>query len=233
MPDFPARTSQLPEKAQGSQDRGADFSGLDSRQQTLFSEMEAGSSSRMWETCSVPKVAEISPSFSRRYKSGGFWTEPGECSTLSISEWPSAGAEYSCLRAVLEADVHPRFYLSQKAAAGILRRAHKRRKKIPEELLSALQQVCGDLIETTRPPYKPQQVTTQWLMDSQCSTEIKALAENQRAEMREMETTPALTKGGGKMGQGYQAIREGQVVRRLTPTECERLQGFPDGWTVI
>lgn len=23
------------------------------------------------------------------------------------------------------------------------------------------------------------------------------------------------------------------VVRRLTPTECERLQGFPDGWTKI
>ena len=23
----------------------------------------------------------------------------------------------------------------------------------------------------------------------------------------------------------------GTVVRRLTPTECERLQGFPDGWT--
>ena len=23
----------------------------------------------------------------------------------------------------------------------------------------------------------------------------------------------------------------GQAVRRLTPTECERLQGFPDGWT--
>lgn len=25
----------------------------------------------------------------------------------------------------------------------------------------------------------------------------------------------------------------GSVVRRLTPTECERLQGFPDGWTDI
>ena len=24
---------------------------------------------------------------------------------------------------------------------------------------------------------------------------------------------------------------DGYVVRRLTPTECERLQGFPDGWT--
>lgn len=23
------------------------------------------------------------------------------------------------------------------------------------------------------------------------------------------------------------------AVRRLTPTECERLQGFPDGWTAI
>jgi site-specific DNA-cytosine methylase len=21
------------------------------------------------------------------------------------------------------------------------------------------------------------------------------------------------------------------TIRRLTPTECERLQGFPDGWT--
>ena len=23
----------------------------------------------------------------------------------------------------------------------------------------------------------------------------------------------------------------GYIVRRLTPTECERLQGYPDGWT--
>ena len=26
-------------------------------------------------------------------------------------------------------------------------------------------------------------------------------------------------------------IADSPVVRRLTPTECERLQGFPDGWT--
>jgi len=29
----------------------------------------------------------------------------------------------------------------------------------------------------------------------------------------------------------YQFARVGMSVRRLTPTECERLQGFPDGWT--
>lgn len=26
-------------------------------------------------------------------------------------------------------------------------------------------------------------------------------------------------------------IAQQSIVRRLTPTECERLQGFPDGWT--
>ena len=31
----------------------------------------------------------------------------------------------------------------------------------------------------------------------------------------------------------YQFIRNRMVVRRLTPVECERLQGFPDGWTQI
>ena len=29
------------------------------------------------------------------------------------------------------------------------------------------------------------------------------------------------------------SCRSGGAVRRLTPTECERLQGFPDGWTRI
>ena len=60
-----------------------------------------------------------------------------------------------------------------------------------------------------------------------------AFAENQRAEIREAGCVPALGQGGGKPGQGYPAVREGLSVRRLTPTECERLQGFPDGFTQI
>lgn len=31
--------------------------------------------------------------------------------------------------------------------------------------------------------------------------------------------------------QDKRGIFNGQRIRRLTPTECERLQGFPDGWT--
>ena len=48
----------------------------------------------------------------------------------------------------------------------------------------------------------------------------------------EMPYMSSLNSGGGKPGQGYPAARVGARVRRLTPTECERLQGFPDGWTL-
>lgn len=43
--------------------------------------------------------------------------------------------------------------------------------------------------------------------------------------------------GGAGYQQGYLKTEESDsvetVVRRLTPMECERLQGFPDGWTDI
>ena len=40
--------------------------------------------------------------------------------------------------------------------------------------------------------------------------------------------TPCLSKSAGGMG-----VSANMGVRRLTPTECERLQGFPDGWTDV
>lgn len=59
-----------------------------------------------------------------------------------------------------------------------------------------------------------------------------SITENQRGEVWEEEGIPTtVTAGGGKPGQGYPAVRSGPTVRRLTPTECERLQGFPDGYT--
>ena len=60
---------------------------------------------------------------------------------------------------------------------------------------------------------------------------VAAFAENSRAEVRyeagDGSRTGALSTGGGKMGQGAPA------VRRLTPRECERLQGFPDDYTLV
>lgn len=35
------------------------------------------------------------------------------------------------------------------------------------------------------------------------------------------------------MAKGPRAVENKEIVRRLTPLECERLQGYPDGWTDI
>lgn len=43
----------------------------------------------------------------------------------------------------------------------------------------------------------------------------------------------AMSTGGGKPGQGYPDAFIGSAVRRLTTRECERLQGFPDDYTLI
>jgi hypothetical protein len=62
----------------------------------------------------------------------------GESLTPNISEWPNDAAVCS-LSQVLEQTLTPqRFFLSSKACAGILRRAEKRGKKLPEQLQNAL-----------------------------------------------------------------------------------------------
>ena len=80
-----------------------------------------------------------------RWESAGMGT-PTECWTLSTSDCPSAGAEYSSLPDSLEApgSLHLRkYFLSQKAAAGILRRAARRGRRLPGEMLAALESVAN------------------------------------------------------------------------------------------
>lgn len=48
-----------------------------------------------------------------------------------------------------------------------------------------------------------------------------------RAELTLNDTWGAIKCAGGKPGQGYPAAIVNMAVRRLTPLECERLQGFP------
>jgi site-specific DNA-cytosine methylase len=45
------------------------------------------------------------------------------------------------------------------------------------------------------------------------------------------DTAATLQAGGGGAGAKTGLYMEKYGVRRLTPVECERLQGFPDGWT--
>jgi DNA (cytosine-5)-methyltransferase 1 len=57
------------------------------------------------------------------------------------------------------------------------------------------------------------------------------IQQNQRHEVIASDKASSLTTGGGKPGQGYGAVYDGYRVRKYTPLECERLQGFPEDWT--
>jgi site-specific DNA-cytosine methylase len=52
-----------------------------------------------------------------------------------------------------------------------------------------------------------------------------------RSDGVSVECSPTLTSGSG--GNTKPGIAHRMTVRRLTPRECERLQGFPDDWTLI
>ena len=150
----------------------------------------AGVLSKTCPDSSVLTADGISESSSIRWGSSGIGGPTGSL-TLSTSEWPS-DAVVCTLSDILEARVPPKYYLSPKACAGILRRAERRGRKLPELLEAALRMTSTDTEPTSPIPCTPAARST---------------------------TT-------GRSTPTYS-------VRRLTPTECERLQGFPDGWTTL
>ena len=67
---------------------------------------------------------------------------PGESMTLNFGESPSEERE-STLSAILDLNAPDKYSLSPKACAGILRRAEKRGKILPDMLKEALMEVVG------------------------------------------------------------------------------------------
>jgi len=56
--------------------------------------------------------------------------------------------------------------------------------------------------------------------------------DTQRARIMDKSgVAPTLQSGAKDSGNITPAVTQNLTVRRLTPVECERLQGFPDGWT--
>lgn len=133
-----AKTCQSPANEKDSMVNDQSCSTKQPESLTLFSATEDGSSLRMYPDSFPQTVDETSVPFSRRWPNSGFTTSPGECWTADTSECPSGGGVFSSLPDVLEATVPSRFFLSPKAAAGILRRANKRGRDLPEPLDRAL-----------------------------------------------------------------------------------------------
>src|SRR4051794_5937800 len=93
--------------------------------------------------------------------SSGAWSDSGmasptECLTLSTVDHATSLAPsrsddgVSCLSDILETgDVPPKYFLTPRACAGILRRAAKRGKELPRQLQAALQQVADSAPTST------------------------------------------------------------------------------------
>lgn len=64
------------------------------------------------------------------------------------------------------------------------------------------------------------------------ATSAVAVQESQ-AGVREYDTAGTIRSEAPGSQQGGSLLRHGFRVRRLTPLECERLQGFPDYWTAV
>ena len=89
-------------------------------------------------SCHLTEEKILEPSSQRWGKSGmGSHTESW---TLNTSEWPKDAAVCSLLDTLEIGNVPQRFFLSQKACQGILRRAERRGKKLPHTLLVALKE---------------------------------------------------------------------------------------------
>lgn len=96
-------------------------------------------SSRMFQGSFLPMMDETSGLSSQGYDQCGLLSAGG-CWTADFSESPSDGVE-STLSAVLQKTVSARFFLSGKAARGILKRAAKRGRTLPTRLQRALEAV--------------------------------------------------------------------------------------------
>ncbi len=261
---------------------------------------------RMFPDCSLPITAETSESSCPRWMtSGTVWR--GACWMHSTSESPNV-AVGSSLSDILEPRVQPKFYLSPRACRGILRRAEKRGRELPEALRRALTAVAttedsdpsrestssvsrdatpktaGGVVTDLRagnphPSVVIAPLTTKPYADNEAQESrivihaltgeghdagedgtgrgMPTVAQCQGSNVGQMGT---LRKGNGNVTGGvpFVAFDTTQITsplsranpkpddpchtlaggahpppRRLTPTECERLQGFPDDWTDV
>jgi hypothetical protein len=92
-------------------------------------------------SCHRTEDGTLVPS-SGRWKTSGMASRT-ECLTLSTSEWPKDAVVCSLSDTLETGDLPQRFSLSATACQGILRRADKRGKKLPERLQRALEAVAA------------------------------------------------------------------------------------------
>ena len=225
----------------------------------------------------------------------GAWL--GDSLTLNIGESPSVANE-SLLSQILEVDVPLKYFLSARACRGILTRALRRGKALPDLLktalldmiewweseatasaetptLSTLQDqtlfqpvvfdargngdgitvptitgdhesrvtdytaIAADLYNGAMTGDKAAPITCRSIGSHSGPQVAEQITFSEQAydSFKQSGSGGTLKGSGGAVGYGGESLVAEKmvrwIVRRLTPTECERLQGLPDGWTDI
>ena len=99
-------------------------------------------------------------------------------------------------------------------------------------IVSTYQEVTGPLMANSHPgSYCGQDAYSDMLVTQ--NVEVSGLDCRNARENGDLCGTLQSKPNGGFSYNCIHPVRVNQTVRRLTPLECERLQGYPDGWTDI
>ena len=163
---------------------------------------------------------------------------PESCLTvINISEAP-IHPEKVHLIDILERNPDPKYTLSARACQGILDRINRRGKAVPEILLTALKQtIARELSASNDGQDVIHTVSTSTKGPGAVAYPVRGCSWDGG------QTSPTLTKNNAGGNQRMPDIDNCNLVicerafqytvRRLTPLECERLQGYPDYYTDI
>ena len=118
---------------------------LDLRGNGPTAEASSWTTDRLLGDCTMHSISEFRSegSASLCYVTSTDLQHQGFCLTLNLSEKPRV-ANPTLLSDILEEDADPHYNLSSKACRGILNRANKRGKKLPEILEEALKAQIDD-----------------------------------------------------------------------------------------
>ena len=145
----------------------------------------------------------------------------GEFWTVNTSESPNDAKECS-LSDVLEENVHPKYYLSHKEVAGMIRRSKKwgrggyvfllevGKDKIRRVKLLSLRELEDRIVHKLE------------IKEKSSITLSPQQSDKAKIQLSELHPEATLPLYGKTL-----------ILRKLTPTEKEKLQGLPKDWTIV
>jgi len=143
LPDSHAKTSRLRE---WGRDLGFEAISLDSFTTLCGSLEEVFQEPLSSKTCTGFSLATedaTSPSYSRRWTNSGMASD-GVCLTVKTSESPSNVVESTLLPCIETNEAPQKYFLSQNAAIGILRRVDRMGRNLPPSFRQSLEMLAKD-----------------------------------------------------------------------------------------